>query len=107
MLYTIVIKNDFMTNIRADFIEKIVFFAIFSFFSDIIIPIIADETKIEIELPNKYIVTSSHILGFFPRLKIAGSKLGKIKKKSEKNKLQGINSRIYFFPIFLYILNMG
>ena len=79
-----------MTNIRADFIEKIVFFVIFSFFSDIIIPIIADETKIEIELPNKYIVISSQMLGFFPKLKIVGNKLGKIKKKSEKNKLQGI-----------------
>ena len=29
MLYTIIIKNDFATNIRADFIEKTVFFAIF------------------------------------------------------------------------------
>ena len=66
MLYTIIIKNDFTTNIRAVFIEKSVFFAIFSFFSDIIIPIIADETKIEIELPNKYSVTSSQMLGFFP-----------------------------------------
>ena len=65
MLYTIIIKNDFTTNIRADFIEKTVFFAIFSFFSDIIIPIIADETKIEMELPNKYSVTSSQMLGFF------------------------------------------
>ncbi len=96
-----------MTNIMADFIEKIVSFASFSFFNDIIIPIIADETKTEIELPSRYIVTSSQILGFFPRLKTKGRKLGKIKKKNEKNKLQRISSRIYFFPIFLYILNIG
>ena len=89
MLYTIIIKNDFTTNIRADFIEKTVFFAIFSFFSDIIIPIIADETKIEMELPNKYSVTSSQMLGFFPWLKIIGSKLGNIKKKSEKKQTPG------------------
>ena len=89
MLYTIIIKNDFTTNIRADFIEKTVFFAIFSFFSDIIIPIIADETKIEMELPNKYSVISSQMLGFFPWLKIIGSKLGNIKKKSEKKQTPG------------------
>ena len=89
MLYTIIIKNDFTTNIRADFIEKTVFFAIFSFFSDIIIPIIADETKIEMELPNKYSVICSQMLGFFPWLKIIGSKLGNIKKKSEKKQTPG------------------
>lgn len=84
----------------ADFIEKIVSFAIFSFFNDIIIPIIADETKTEIELPSRYIVTSSQILGFFPRLKTKGRKLGKIKKKNEKTNSRELVQEYIFFPFF-------
>ncbi len=107
MLYTVVIKNDFITNITADTIEKDISFVIFSFFNDIIMPITANETKTEIELPNRYIATSSHMLGLLPRLRVAGNRLGKSKKKNEKNKLQQTKSRTYFLPFVLYILNRG